>query len=219
MFIRFFIVVALALAFILPMANYAKGLDFKDRPVFLRRIEERLAALFSGIFVSKEKIKQIDYGQNINHEPVDPPLPPQVGAKKQHSKPNYSLGPRILKQVWLADTKPKADAAIATESTPQLNLQPLLAIKENDVDTTQLEIEQVDAKPEPASETNPNTEPTQIAEQEQQPATQVAQSSPVQPEPPMLESTSGSEPSIQAQLVAQQTIALLEAYALQKQAE
>ena len=52
-----------------------------------------------------------------------------------------------------------------------------------------------------------------------QPATQVAQSSPVQPEPPMLESTSGTEPSIQAQLAAQQTIALLEAYALQKQAE
>jgi hypothetical protein len=123
-------------------------------------------------------------------------------------------------------SKPKADAAIATESTPQLNLQPLLAIKENDVDTTQLEIEQVDAQPEPTAETIPNTEPTQIAEQEQQPAAQeqqsaaqVAQSTPVEPEPPMLENTSGSELSIQAQLAAQQTIAQLEAYALQKQAE
>ena len=49
---------AFALAFILPMANYAKGLDFKDRPAFLRRIEEKLAALFSGIFVAKEQVKQ-----------------------------------------------------------------------------------------------------------------------------------------------------------------
>jgi len=217
---------AFALAFILPMANYAKGLDFKDRPAFLRRIEEKLAALFSGIFVAKEQVKQIDYGQNINHEPVVPPKPPQVGAKKQQSKPNFSRGPRILKQVWLADIKPNADELIATESTSQLNFQPLLAIKENDIDTTQLEIEKVDAKPEPTAETIPNTEPTQIAErgqqpaaQEQQSAAQVAQSTPVEPEPPMLENTSGSELSIQSQLAAQQTIAQLEAYALQKQAE
>ena len=256
---------AIALAFILPMANYAKGLDFKDRPAFLRRIEEKLAALFSGIFVAKEQVKQIDYGQNINHEPVAPPKPPQVGAKKQQSKPNFSRGPRILKQVWLADTKPNADALIATESTSLLNFQPLLAIKENDVDTNQLEIEQVDAQPEPTAETNPSNEQAQFATQESQvdaqepvevivqpelvalkpeeeelvqqvktatqtvandlasglvqPATQVAQSTPVEPEPPMLENTSGSEPSIQAQLAAQQTIAQLEAYALQKQAE
>jgi len=183
MLIRFFIVAAIALAFILPIANYAKGLDLKDRPAFLRRIEEKLAVLLSGFFVAKDKNNQIDYGQNIGHEPVPTPIPPKAAAKKQHSKPNYSLGSRILKQVWIADTQPQAGTDIkpqagtnfTSESDTGLKLEPLLAIKENDVDTAQLEIAQLEAKPEPSAETDPDTQQPQLAEQEPQQAAQEPQ--------------------------------------------
>jgi outer membrane protein TolC len=193
MLIRFFIVAAIALAFILPIANYAKGLDLKDRPAFLRRIEEKLAVLLSGFFVAKDKNNQIDYGQNIGHEPVPTPIPPKAAAKKQHSKPNYSLGPRILKQVWIAETQPQAGTNFTSESDTGLKLEPLLAIKENDVDTAQLEIAQLEAKPEPSAETNPDTQQPQLAEQEPQQAAQEPQQAAQEPQ------QAAQEPQLAAQ--------------------
>ena len=87
MYIRLFIIAALALVFIFPVAHYAKALDFKDRPVFIRRLEEKLAFYFPNIFINSDKKNQIDYGHNIGHDPVAMPEPPKVAAKIQQKKP------------------------------------------------------------------------------------------------------------------------------------
>ena len=166
--IRFFIIAALALAFILPVAHYAKALDFKDRPVFLRRIEEKLAFFFPNIFVNVDKNNQIDYGFNVDHEPAVIPEPPKVAAKIQQRKANFSAAPAILAQDWKADVSQPPVVESGPVAIEEKSPPPAVAFKETEENTAPLVAANTAVVTQPVAEDEKLEEP-QVNE-----ATQVA---------------------------------------------
>ncbi len=152
MYIRFFIIAALALAFILPVAHYAKALDFKDRPVFIRRLEEKLAFYFPNIFVNSDKKNQIDYGHNIGHDPVAMPEPPKVAAKIQQKKPSFSAAPAILTQDWTIEPKHSSADQTSPALSKELAFAPVQVAKEEAFSTDPVEIAQTLVLLDPAVE-------------------------------------------------------------------
>ena len=61
MFIRFTLIFLLSLTCILPIYYYVKELNSIEKPLFFRRIEEKLAVYFPRLFDNSDKKNQIDY--------------------------------------------------------------------------------------------------------------------------------------------------------------
>ena len=125
MFIRFTLIFLLSLTCILPIFYYFKELHFAERPVFFRRIEEKLAVYFPRLFDNSDKKNQIDYGYNAGSDPEVLPEPPKAIARKQHQKLDFTAAPSILAQDWTEETNRQPTSESSTQTAPENIADPI----------------------------------------------------------------------------------------------
>ena len=119
MFIRFTLIFLLSLTCILPIYYYVKELNSIEKPLFFRRIEEKLAVYFPRLFDNSDKKNQIAYGFNSGSDPQVMPEPPKAIARKQHQKLDFTAAPSILAQDWTEETNRQSTSESSTQTAPE----------------------------------------------------------------------------------------------------